>query len=152
MLWLETFVRPTSSPTCRCRCHRSCSITSPSSWQRVIGAFFLSYKTIPIFSPVACDFAACIAARGPSLRFHYSLSSWLVLRAIVFSASWSTTTGLGASLHLKAPRIIQAQDPIWEMLRCRDIDRIRQRFTTRRNSPADILASGISLFLVSHSY
>lgn len=51
MLWLETFVRPTCSPTCRCQCHRSSSVTSPSSLQRIIGAFFLSYNTIPIFSP-----------------------------------------------------------------------------------------------------
>ncbi|KAF4335473.1 hypothetical protein FBEOM_10710 [Fusarium beomiforme] len=58
-------------------------------------------------------------------------------------------TNIGASLHLKVPRIIQAQDPIWEMLRCGDINRIQQRFTARRNSPADILASGMSLFLAN---
>lgn len=124
MLWLETFVRPTHSPTCRCQCHRSSSVASPSSLQRILGAFSLSYNAIPIFSPIACDFAACIAASGPSLRFHDSLPSWLFLRAIVFSVSFSTITGSGASLHLKVPRSIQAQDSIWEMLRCGDLDRI----------------------------
>jgi len=147
---IEPYFRPTCSPTCRCQCHRRSSVASPTSLQRMLGAFFLSYNNVPVIGAVVCDFAACIAASGPSLQLHYSLPSWLILRAVVFSVSWSTMTNLGASLHLKVPRIIQARDPIWEILRCGDVHRIRQRFIARQNSPTDILANGVSLFLVSY--
>ncbi|KAH6885408.1 ankyrin repeat-containing domain protein [Thelonectria olida] len=151
ILCFDSFVRPLCSATCRCQCHKSSSIASPGYLHSVLGTFFLSYNTFPLCGIITCDFAGCTTTSNSKVRFYYHLPTWLFSRAILFSASWSSLTGVGASLHLKLPRTIPSCDPIWEALRRADINRIRQRFATKLNSPTDISSDGMSLFLYGMS-
>lgn len=148
ILCFETSLSRKCHSRCRCQCHRPISRGSPDYLQPAIGAFFLSYKTLPVLGNTSCDDSACERRQNPRLEFHYYLPRWLFSRAVHFSLSWDSLNGMGATLHLKLPRVIDPKDTIWETIRCRDLDRVRERLSLRINTPVDVSPAGMSLLLV----
>ena len=149
ILCFQASIYPTCHVQCRCQCHKSTSRISPEYLQPAIGAFFLSYKTFPVFGSYPCDDLNCQRRQAPRLELHYYLPTWLFSRAVHFSMSWDSLTAAGATLHLRIPRIIHTSDSVWEIIRCGDLGRLRQRLSWRKNTPTDVSPTGMSLLLVS---
>lgn len=149
ILCFQTSISHKCRSICRCRCHKSTSIVSPGYLQAAVGAFFLSYSAMPTFGNLPCDTAGCRRTQGSRIQLHYYLPKWLFSRAVQFTVSWDSLSGTGASLHLKLPRVIDPSDGVWEIIRCKGLVHLRQRFAWKQNSPADVSPAGMSLLLVS---
>jgi hypothetical protein len=66
----------------------------------------------------------------------------------MLSISWNSLAGVGCSLHLRVPRIIDLDDPIWACIESGDHVTLQNRLVLKRNTPTDVDAKGQSLFLV----
>ncbi|KAK4206168.1 hypothetical protein QBC37DRAFT_143333 [Rhypophila decipiens] len=147
ILCFQTSLRTKCDTRCRCQCHKCTSRVSPGYLQPAVGAFFLSYKTFPIFSNSSCNDAACQRRQHSRLELYYYLPRWLFSRAVHISLSWDSLHGTGATVHLRLPRIIETSDDMWETIRCRDLTRLRQRLALKQNTLMDVSPTGTSLLL-----
>lgn len=134
---------------CLCQCHRQASLSNFKHLKSPIGTFIISYNAAPAFRNFTCNISTCRGEPCFQLKVHYYLPRWLLTRAIFLSISYNSLTGHGASLHLRLPRVIKANNSIWEIIGCGDIDRLQERFSWRENSPMDVSPKGMNLVLVS---
>lgn len=138
-------------PCCKCQCHRWTNIRSYSWLQKLCGRMFLSYSSLPIFSPRLCNSPLCMTNPRNSIHFTFFFPKWLLLRSIAVSASWSTVIGVGASLHLNIPRVIKKHETAWHCIRHGDIEAIQRLISCRDMFPTDCNSQGKTLAMVNNN-
>ena len=146
-----TYQRQQCPPRCRCQCHATkTKYQSPSWLQPLLGSFFLQYDSLPMLAGRdKCDVQQCRNSSS-TIRLNYFFPVRVLNRAILLSTSISSSLGgVGASLHLKVPRIIEDTHAIWFAVEYSSLTRFQQLFSQTSYSPVDYTKSGLTLLSVS---
>ena len=132
------------SPLCKCSCHKFLRASSPSWLQPALGAMSLKYSLISYGRRKPCSSPLCDSRSDTSIDIQYQFPLWLAARAVFCSLSWRSLTGVGASLWLKVPRIVDID--LVTILESSDIE---TRLSTFQVLPTDIDSKfGLNLLTV----
>jgi len=132
------------SPLCKCSCHKFSRASSPSWLQPALGAMSLKYSLISYGRPKPCSSPLCDSRSDTSIDIQYQFPLWIAARAVFCSLSWRSLTGVGASLWLKVPRIVDID--LLTILQSSDIE---TRLSTFQVLPTDIESKfGLNLLTV----
>ncbi|KAE8391284.1 ankyrin repeat-containing domain protein [Aspergillus alliaceus] len=140
--------RKRCSPSCQCQCHSRRANYQNQRWcWPVLGRLFLNYDSLPLPRKRKCDQKGC---RSYTSRVHmvYHFPSWAWNRAIGVSFYGSTILGVGASLHIKVPRVIPLENSeAWSAAYGGNSTALKHWLSTLRYSPFDVQSDGASLVL-----
>jgi hypothetical protein len=137
--------------TCKCQCHKSTTLQTPTWLQPVTGAFLVNYNSLPIFSPRPCNSSLCRSYSRTTITLQYYFPSWLFSLGVHMSSSWSGLTGQGARFHLQAPVVIDIGHRAWTLFDFDAVEDLRGMLTKRAIVPNCVNPQGVSLLLVSVS-
>jgi len=133
---------------CHCQCHVARRTASSPSWLRpVLGSVLLVYQNLPVLGFRPCNEAQC--QNAGSLRLNYRFPSWFWNRAVVLTAALADLSGIGATLHLRIPRVIYPDDNLWTLIIKNELPKIQMAFSQRLYAPLDVGQSGNSILHVS---
>ncbi|KAK4442507.1 ankyrin repeat-containing domain protein [Podospora aff. communis PSN243] len=149
--WLQETAR--CEPTCPCRCHGRTHLHSQLFSSLLFGVFTVNYGTPSALAAGGCDHAICGTGGRSAIKIGYRSPSWLLRRAFHVTASVSFLTGVGASLTLHIPRVINRGCLVgWAILR-NDLGLVRDLFSRREVFPSDIdheWGSSLLAWAISH--
>ncbi|KAK4208229.1 hypothetical protein QBC37DRAFT_453435 [Rhypophila decipiens] len=133
---------------CKCQCHRSSAIRTPSWSQALVGSIMLQYNGTVRLDSSPCDTPGCKSGKGRELRVAYAFPSWLTRRAVQLSAYWGSLTDMGASLHLRVPTVRRATYGMNSILYKEDMAGLREIIATRHLLPTDVSVHGRDFLLI----
>lgn len=135
--------------SCHCECHfRQTRISSASWLQNVIGSFFLSYDSLPLFAPRKCSLISCHNSRN-SIEFQYYLPLWACIRGISMSICRNSAFGRGASISLEFPAVIGFSHPLYGPWKFKSLTELADILAKDKIRPYDTDAYGYSVLFVS---
>ncbi|KAK0712109.1 ankyrin repeat-containing domain protein [Lasiosphaeris hirsuta] len=126
---------------CKCQCHRTSTVASPSWAKPLIGSLILRYNGAVVFGPRHCDVRTCKTGGRRSMTISYVFPTWLLGRAVSVSAGWDSLTNMGAWLHLVVPRVTSPPG-LWRAVMYGDLAWLRQKIVSKDFLPTDIEATG----------
>lgn len=138
---------------CICRCHQKTTLASPSWTQRLIGALFIGYTSIPTPMAIhpACDEKRCIQRQNWSITVNYYFPSWLLKRAILLRSRSSPTDG--CMISVRTPRVVSATAAQFLLSRQGNVAEMKKLFSQGLASPFDIESDGtLSCLQVCYNY
>ena len=144
---------PSRCPTsCLCQCHTKNKVIyrSPEWMDFFLGSYFIGYNNLPMLRQYNCDVPYCNDYYS-TIDFHYRFPRWLLNREVSVSAFISSSLVEGASLCLKVPRIIEADDDIWSLIRHGENARFQRLLPEQLYSPVDIDREGDTLLRVCYN-
>ncbi|KAK6952417.1 hypothetical protein Daesc_006954 [Daldinia eschscholtzii] len=120
-----------------CQCHSSTSRIRPQPGNSVIFGWLKSvYNSAPRLGGQSCDMATCQRHRSPT-RLNFRIPLLFCSRALEATLSFSSITGAGASLHLRVPRAVLADEMLHLHLLRRNIEGLRRELFYNKFSPLD---------------
>lgn len=145
---LSGTLRQTCPRLCKCQCHTISRINTPRLLQTIMGSLCIQYNSIPIFDRRPCNNPLCRSNSRTLIRLHYRFPSWMIARAICVYVSSRSLIDLGASMHLKIPRVNNSPN-LTLALYYDDIDWLKQNISQKKLFMTDIFESGESVLSVS---
>lgn len=142
-------LRQPCSRYCRCRCHKTSTLSSPS-WTRKLVGSLLAQSSGGTWFKAPCDMPTCRWEPSKSVRVVYSFPEWLLGRTVFISASWGSLTNAGASLHLAVPRVSEPRG-VFHAIHEYHPDFIREKVSRRELVPTDLMANGHGYLAVSYT-
>jgi len=143
----QASVQTTCQPTCRCRCHRRTHIQTPLWLRSVIGTSFINYGASLTSGKATCDSTRCRNKSHHPIDIVILFPAWLLRKAVYISTSMSWLTGVGASLHIRFPRVIDDRDVQW-LICLEDAERVQALISQGRLLPWDITDHGVPFLVV----
>ncbi|KLU89791.1 hypothetical protein MAPG_08760, partial [Magnaporthiopsis poae ATCC 64411] len=122
---------------CRCRCHTTSQMQTPSWLRSVVGEHLVRYNAVPFFDKRPCDSARCRACTEKFIRLRLHFPSWLLRSAVQIAMSWHACGGPGAAMYLGVSRPVSF-GLTWAAIRFNHLDGIRQVVSTGGILPTDI--------------
>ncbi|OTB17044.1 hypothetical protein K445DRAFT_10586 [Daldinia sp. EC12] len=130
---------------CGCQCHSSTSRVRPQPGNSVIFGWLKSvYNCAPRLGGQSCDILTCQRHRSPT-RVNFRIPLLFCSRALEATLSFSSITGAGASLHLRVPRAVLADEMLYFHLFYASIEGIRWELLYNNYSPLDERSNAQSL-------
>ncbi|KAK3986776.1 ankyrin repeat-containing domain protein [Cladorrhinum sp. PSN332] len=135
---------------CICKCHHRFTFNSPKWLRSILGTFAANYNSLPIIYPRAFNLSlTCESNSTSSIRVQYYLPSWLLARGAFTAVSWSSLTGVGASLHMRCPEIIPFGSKVWGIIRNGEVQQVYDLLRANKVSPNGVDDHGMSLVYYS---
>lgn len=122
---------------CRCRCHTTSQMQTPSWLRSVVGEHLVRYNAVPFFDKRPCDSPRCRAGTEKFIRLRLHFPSWLLRSAIHIAMSWHACGGLGAAMFLGVSRPVSF-GLTWAAIRFNHLDGVRRAISIGGILPTDI--------------
>lgn len=134
---------------CQCQCHVSTRYQTPEWAKAFIGMFqFLSNMSIALGRRPCDQPVNCKRSGATSAQFTYYAPAWAFARAFTFSAVSRDLLGLGASISVAIPRVVDWLDPGIIALQHDNLDALRSQMMKGISSIYDVDPMGLSLLHV----
>ncbi|KAI1475234.1 ankyrin [Daldinia eschscholtzii] len=122
---------------CGCQCHSSTSRIRPQPGNSVIFGWLKSaYNSAPRLGGQSCDILTCQRHRSPT-HLNFRIPLLFCSRALEATLSFSSIPGAGASLHLRVPRAVLADEMLYFHLAYESIEGIYRELFHNNYSPLD---------------
>lgn len=134
---------------CKCQCHKTSRMQTPSFLQSVVGHLCVQYNSMPFFDRRPCDSWRCSSNSRVMIRLQYRFPSWMAARAVCALVSSHGLNDAGAYLHLKVPRVNNLPGLQWAV-RQGNIPWLQRRISGREILPTDVMSNGQSIVMVRY--
>ena len=116
---------------CRCQCHCTSSIRTPSRLRSLFGQLLWTYSSS--LWTRSCNYAPCQKSLGKH-QFSYYFPTWLVSRAVVATANLDGLLGAGAKISVNIPLIIPEENHIvWSLVIAGNLEQLRHLLSLEKN-------------------
>jgi hypothetical protein len=131
LVWRPKF---TCDSECYCDCHQTKQARSPQVLDKLLGALFIGYTSLPLLRP-SCNVSACHRQKSQGLKLTWYFPTWFVKRMIAFT--YMHKPGNGLQVSLKVARIVDNGAPIFALTQLGDLNGIKALLTQQQASPLD---------------
>ncbi|KAJ4011039.1 hypothetical protein NW766_007671 [Fusarium irregulare] len=130
---------------CPCQCHIRSSYETPTWLKTAFGVLFASYAGSPVWGRQPCNYRPCMRSGASQTSYTWHFPTWMIAKAVAFSFSRSSLTGLGGSWSLHIPKSLAGDNPVWRFLNYGTVPQLVDVMSSGVASPCDMNEDGKSL-------